>query len=686
MVSDLEKLVEVVNSKSMDYQVLLVMVDRLNHQYSMAQLHSFVNDLNAFYDQALEENLINFLDIIDYFMKNCGCHFQNCIAESNLLSSIADGWTRSVSDDLKKKYMEIVMAWSCAFKSNEKFKVLHDAEALLNLYGVKSLQLSDNIYTLGELPTFQNNDVCHKCDIKFTFIIRRHHCRLCGNTFCDDHSSKKVNVPQLKVRTAVRVCDECYGKINMNLEDNYFIPSIESNEKTMSTHDPQTDELVSNEEKMLSEALKRSEITAREDDVRRHSFVPNNKYIEKSHQVTFSDMMSSEMSQNTCYPIEDDVQLKAPFPPSNDMSPLVLNNFEPKIEMKPQQETVIIENAKLPLPVISKKPEPVVPESVKEDVSLKTVSLDVEDIQSSIDIFVNRIQSNFDRGRYLEQDSIVRNFYDKLFNQMNKKLTADIDNLEKERHKYENFQEKLDEVNDCRSALQLLRSEYDKKREHVKQQEKNLRNQELNYKLNELRKMKQVYYKKDILNMNNTQPQDGVPNNLQNQVPHFQNQVSYRQNQEPYLYNQNPSLQDNYTNTYSQNEIVGKLQNVNLNQQIPQNNFYQQPFVNSSYTHQMPTNPINFQVPMSNVNQGTQFHPAQVPLHINPYVNSISHYPPYINPLHYVNPNYPISLDYARSKIHNIHQDLPNVPNSENEQIQSKKEEEKEEAPLIIFD
>ena len=37
-----------------------------------------------------------------------------------------------------------------------------------------------------------------------------HHCRSCGQVFCDTYSSKKFDVPGLSNGTAERVCDTCY--------------------------------------------------------------------------------------------------------------------------------------------------------------------------------------------------------------------------------------------------------------------------------------------------------------------------------------------------------------------------------------------------------------------------------------------------------------------------------------------
>ncbi|CAH1791150.1 unnamed protein product [Owenia fusiformis] len=55
--------------------------------------------------------------------------------------------------------------------------------------------------------------VCKKCDKDFTTDESKHHCRACGEGFCDDCSMKKTPVPERGWGPGpVRVCDECFRK------------------------------------------------------------------------------------------------------------------------------------------------------------------------------------------------------------------------------------------------------------------------------------------------------------------------------------------------------------------------------------------------------------------------------------------------------------------------------------------
>lgn len=53
--------------------------------------------------------------------------------------------------------------------------------------------------------------MCHKCHIVFQDNDTKHHCRACGEGFCDGCSSKAAPVPERGWGLApVRVCDVCF--------------------------------------------------------------------------------------------------------------------------------------------------------------------------------------------------------------------------------------------------------------------------------------------------------------------------------------------------------------------------------------------------------------------------------------------------------------------------------------------
>jgi hypothetical protein len=60
-------------------------------------------------------------------------------------------------------------------------------------------------------PKWQKHDVCRGCHKPFGPMRLRHHCRVCGNSFCQNHSSSTHSLPHLGYDpdVAERVCDSC---------------------------------------------------------------------------------------------------------------------------------------------------------------------------------------------------------------------------------------------------------------------------------------------------------------------------------------------------------------------------------------------------------------------------------------------------------------------------------------------
>lgn len=50
---------------------------------------------------------------------------------------------------------------------------------------------------------------CRGCNDRFTVVVRKHHCRSCGEIFCSNCASHREVLPQLRVEQPVRICDSC---------------------------------------------------------------------------------------------------------------------------------------------------------------------------------------------------------------------------------------------------------------------------------------------------------------------------------------------------------------------------------------------------------------------------------------------------------------------------------------------
>ncbi|KAJ0399025.1 hypothetical protein ATCC90586_000494 [Pythium insidiosum] len=64
---------------------------------------------------------------------------------------------------------------------------------------------------------------CHECHESFTIFVRRHHCRMCGNSFCHEHSSRRVTLLGIGFDDEpVRVCDACFTDYHAQASGEYF--------------------------------------------------------------------------------------------------------------------------------------------------------------------------------------------------------------------------------------------------------------------------------------------------------------------------------------------------------------------------------------------------------------------------------------------------------------------------------
>jgi len=58
--------------------------------------------------------------------------------------------------------------------------------------------------------------MCQNCTVEFTVLIRRHHCRACGQVVCSTCSANKAPLRYLEFDSA-RVCDSCYDSLEKEL-------------------------------------------------------------------------------------------------------------------------------------------------------------------------------------------------------------------------------------------------------------------------------------------------------------------------------------------------------------------------------------------------------------------------------------------------------------------------------------
>ncbi|KAL4127775.1 hypothetical protein PRIC2_006774 [Phytophthora ramorum] len=77
---------------------------------------------------------------------------------------------------------------------------------------------------------------CYECEESFNLFVRRHHCRMCGNSFCHEHSSRRVSVFGIGFDDEpVRVCDNCFSEYYAASQEPQYPPQYGFSSGPLST-------------------------------------------------------------------------------------------------------------------------------------------------------------------------------------------------------------------------------------------------------------------------------------------------------------------------------------------------------------------------------------------------------------------------------------------------------------------
>jgi hypothetical protein len=70
---------------------------------------------------------------------------------------------------------------------------------------------------------------CTICNLSFTLWRRKHHCRMCGEIVCNDHSLNKMVIQSIHKTDKQRVCDKCWSGSSTSLKTEPLINSNAAN-------------------------------------------------------------------------------------------------------------------------------------------------------------------------------------------------------------------------------------------------------------------------------------------------------------------------------------------------------------------------------------------------------------------------------------------------------------------------
>ncbi|GBP59968.1 Hepatocyte growth factor-regulated tyrosine kinase substrate [Eumeta japonica] len=154
--------------------------------------------------------------VLESIVKNCGSGVHDEVATKAFCEMLRELVKSSPHENLRNKILELIQAWAFAFRNTPKYRAVQDMVNILKAEGHKfpSLKESDAMFSADTAPEWADGEVCHRCRVAFSLMLRRHHCRACGQVFCQQCSSKTSTIPKYGIEKEVRVCDACYEKMN----------------------------------------------------------------------------------------------------------------------------------------------------------------------------------------------------------------------------------------------------------------------------------------------------------------------------------------------------------------------------------------------------------------------------------------------------------------------------------------
>lgn len=419
------------------------------------------------------------LTVLEAVVKNCGtpvhdelfANKANCEAFAQLVQT-------TPHENVRNKMLELIQVWSHAFRSSYKYRGIKDTMNILKAEGFKfpeMKEVSEKLFASDVAPEWADGDCCHRCRTAFSLVNRKHHCRNCGQVFCGQCSSKTSILPKFGIEKEVRVCDGCFDQLqkpqpaSVKKEDDELPAEYLSSSLAQQNQQPvrkTEEELREEEELQLALALSQSEAESKK------------QQSQAFKRTTYKPSSPPPPSEIQRSPTPE------PETPSDPELARYLNRSY--WEQRQGQETT---SPTAPSPM---------PSSVSLNVQKTSAEKDAEiddftsTMRTQVEIFVNRMKSNSSRGRSIANDTSVQTLFMNITS-MHSRLLSYIKEMDDKRLWYEQLQDKMSQIKDSRAALDVLRQEHIEKMRRVAEEQERLRQMQMAYKLEIMRKKKQEY-------------------------------------------------------------------------------------------------------------------------------------------------------------------------------------------------
>jgi len=429
------------------------------------------------------------LQVLESCVKNCGSSFHVEITTRSFMEDLRELAKLTSNEMLRNKILELIQVWAHAFRSDPSCKAVQDTLNAMKAEGFKfpHLRESDAMFTAEVAPQWADGENCHRCRVQFGLVQRKHHCRCCGQVFCDRCSSKTSAISKFGIEKEVRVCDECYEKLNRTVPLSISKPETmevsKNSSKASAPAGKSEQELREEEELQMAIALSKSEAEAKEKERSRRSasFTATSSSSSQSKsnlKTTTNGILKNESKEDpelSRYLDREYWEQKCSSSHRRSSSPA------PSAPSQPIKESVVKASIEQEMDSLKLSEE-----------SDKTTEIDnfVSSLQKALDMFINRMNSNKLRGRPIANDSSVQSLFLSITN-MHSQLIRHMQDDEDKRVKLESLQDKLNEIRDARAALDSLREEHREQKRREAEELEIMRQRQMAQRLEIMRKEKE---------------------------------------------------------------------------------------------------------------------------------------------------------------------------------------------------
>ncbi|XP_041978001.1 hepatocyte growth factor-regulated tyrosine kinase substrate isoform X2 [Aricia agestis] len=422
---------------------------------------------------------------LESIVKNCGSGVHDEVASKAFCEMLRDLVKTTQHENLKTKILELIQAWAFAFRNSPKYRAVQDTVNILKAEGHKfpPLKESDAMFSADSAPEWADGEVCHRCRVTFSLMVRRHHCRACGQVFCQQCSSKTSTLPKFGIEKEVRVCDACFDKVSRPPSSTTKLEIVD----TASDYGPapapkrpggkSAEELQEEEELQLALALSQSEAEQKEKERKSRTYIAPENTLHPTISPTPSSVSASPEHGGT----------------STELSRYLDRNYwEQRVAREAQAAPTAPSSHTTTETPEQEFTKPNTAKGQEDEAEDKEIDDFVETLKSQVEIFVNRMKSNSSRGRSIANDTSVQTLFMNI-TAMHSKLLRYIQQQDDKRVYLESLQDKISQVRDSRAALDTLRAEHAARLAAAAEAAERQRQLQMAAKLQAMRKKKHEY-------------------------------------------------------------------------------------------------------------------------------------------------------------------------------------------------